>query len=432
MTRSITVDHLTRVEGHGGIRVLVEGDRVNEVRLDVFEGIRLFEGLVRGRSAEDVTGIVSRICAICSHGHSVTSLQALENALGVVVTPQTTKLRDLAYHGANIESHALHVFVLALPDLLGHSSVISLAEINPEAVSVALRLKRLGNTIQEIIGGRAVHPVNYTIGGFGRVPATDDLLDLKRELTEGLADCKSALELLRTIEIPNHTHEFVRCAALVPDDGTYFFGKTIEVAEAGRHIRIPVEEYRTLTNEYLVPHSHAKRSAYDGRSYMVGALARLSINGSWIQGLARTAWKELKLSVPFDNILMNNIAQAVEMVFSVERALQVVNELLETGIKPEEPVGYTLRAGQGFAATEVPRGILFYSYELDQKGRILAADIITPTAQNLSHAEDQIRATVQDGLLYGVSDEDLQQRLAVVARAYDPCISCSVHVIRIP
>lgn len=432
MTRTITVDHLTRVEGHGAIKVILEGDQINEVQLDVFEGIRLFEGLVRGRSAEDVTGIVSRICAICSHGHSVTSLQAIENALGVVVTPQTTKLRDLAYHGANIESHALHVFVLALPDLLGHSSVISLAETNPEAVAIALRLKRLGNTIQEVIGGRAVHPVNYTIGGFGRVPSTDELLHLKQRLTAGLDDCKLALDLLKGIDIPNYTHEFVRCAALVPQNGTFFFGNTIEVAEAGRHVRIPVEKYRTLTNEYLVPHSHAKRSAYDGRSYMVGALARLAINGSWVQGLARTAWKELKLSVPFDNILMNNMAQAVEMVFSVERALQLVDELLETGLKHEEPVPYSLRAGQGAAATEVPRGILFYSYELDQNGRILTADIITPTAQNLNHAEDQIRATVQDGTLYGVSDEDLQQRLAVVARAYDPCISCSVHVIRIP
>src|SRR5512137_715370 len=139
MTRTVTVDHLTRVEGHGGIRVLLEGDKITEVQLDVFEGIRLFEGLVRGRSAEDVTGIVSRICAICSHGHTVTSLQAIEHALGVTVTPQTTKLRDLAYHGANIESHALHVFVLALPDLMGHASVISLAGVVPDAVKMALR-----------------------------------------------------------------------------------------------------------------------------------------------------------------------------------------------------------------------------------------------------------------------------------------------------
>ncbi len=432
MTRTITVDHITRVEGHGGITVSLEGDRINEVRLDVFEGIRLFEGLVRGRSAEDVTGIVSRICAICSHGHTVTSLQALENALGVTVTPQTTKLRDLAYHGANIESHALHVFVLALPDLVGHASVISLAQVAPDAVATALRLKKLGNSIQELIGGRAVHPVNYLIGGFGRVPTTAELLRLKQELTAGLDDCKRALEVLQGLDIPNHTHQFVRCAALVPENGTYFFGRIIEVAEEGRHVHIPVEQYRTFTNEHLVPHSHAKRSAHDGRSYMVGALARLAISGSWVQGLARMAWKELKLSVPFDNILMNNMAQAVEMVFSVQRALQLVNELLEIGITPEEPVRYTLTAGQGAAATEVPRGILFYSYELDQQGRILAADIITPTAQNLNHAEDQIRATVEDGLLGGVSDEDLRQRLAVVARAYDPCISCSVHVIRLP
>ena len=175
MTRTISVDHLTRVEGHGGITVVLEGNEIRKVDFDVFEGIRLFEGLVRGREIEDVTQICSRICAICSHGHSVTSLQALENALGITVTHQTRRLRDLAYQGANIESHALHVFVLALPDLMGHSSVISLAGVVPDAVKMALRLKKLGNTIQEIIGGRAIHPINYVIGGFGRVPSADEL-----------------------------------------------------------------------------------------------------------------------------------------------------------------------------------------------------------------------------------------------------------------
>jgi sulfhydrogenase subunit alpha len=170
MTRTISVEHLTRVEGHGGITVVVDGKDVSKVDFDIFEGIRLFEGLVRGRSIEDITQIVSRICAICSTNHCITCLHALENALGVKVTKQTRRLRDLAFHGANIESHSLHVFVLDLPDLLGHSSVISLAGVIPDAVKVALRLKKLGNTIQEVVGGRAVHPINHVIGGFGRIP----------------------------------------------------------------------------------------------------------------------------------------------------------------------------------------------------------------------------------------------------------------------
>ncbi len=430
MTRTITIDHLSRVEGHGGIQILLDGEEVRAVDFDIFEGIRLLEGLVRGRGAEDVTGIVSRICAICSHGHSITSLHALENALGVEVTPQTRKLRDLAFQGANIESHALHFFVLALPDFLGHPGVVSLAGTNPAAVKLALRLKKLGNTIQEVIGGRAVHPVNYVIGGFGKVPTSDELVGLRKLLTEGLDDCAAALEILRQVVIPSFVSEPIRCAALIPEDEAFFFGDTVQISNEDEQFRLPVRQYGTLTNEYCVPHSHAKRSLHEGRSYMVGALARLTFNGSMIGGLARRAWEELHLELPSKNIVMNNVAQVVEMIFSVERALELVNEMLDTEITPEAPAPYGIRACQGAAATEVPRGILFYSYELDAQGRIAAADVITPTAQNLTHAEDQMKAAAREGTRAGVSDDVLRHRLEIVARAYDPCISCSVHVIR--
>lgn len=432
MTRTISVEHLTRVEGHGGITVVLDGNEISKVDFDVFEGIRLFEGLVRGRAIEDVTQICSRICAICSHGHTVTSLHALENALGVAVTPQTRRLRDLAFQGANIESHALHVFVLALPDLLGHPSVISLAGVVPDAVKMALRLKKLGNTIQEVVGGRAIHPINYIIGGFGKVPSVDELLALKPQLKEGLEDCRRALEVLKGIKIPDFVTEPIRCAAVAPEDEAFFFGNFMEVLEDnGKRKRIPVGDYRKFTNEHLVPHSHAKHSLYEGRSYMVGALPRLTLNGNKITGLAKQAMKELNLQFPCANIVMNNVAQVVEMVYSVEHALHLIDELLDSGYTPEKPVPYQVKACAGAAATEVPRGTLFYSYEIDAKGLVGAADVITPTAQNLSNAEDQLRATVKQGLGAGASDEILEQRLAIVARAYDPCISCSVHVMRV-
>jgi sulfhydrogenase subunit alpha len=431
MTRTISVEHLTRVEGHGGIKVVLDGNEVTKVELNVFEGIRLFEGLVRGRAIEDVTQICSRICAICSHGHTVTSLHALENALGITVTPQTRRLRDLAFQGANLESHALHVFVLALPDLMGHSSVISLAGVVPDAVKMALRLKKLGNTIQEVVGGRAIHPINYIIGGFGRVPTTDELLALKPQIKEGLADCERALAVLRTIPIPDFVKEPIRCAALAPEDEAFFFGNFIEILDGDKRKRIPVSDYKKFTNEHLVPHSHAKHSLYEGRSYMVGSLPRLTLNGDKIRGLARQAMEELNFTVPSANIMMNNIAQVVELVYSAEHALHLIDELLEAGVIPEKPVPYEVRACAGAAATEVPRGTLFYSYEIDSKGLIASADVITPTAQNLSNAEDQLRATVKQGLAAGASDSTLEQRLAMVARAYDPCISCSVHVVRV-
>ena len=431
MTRTISVEHLTRVEGHGGITVVVDGNEVNKVDFDIFEGIRLFEGLVRGRSIEDVTQIVSRICAICSTNHCVTCLHALENALGVTVTKQTRRLRDLAFQGANIESHALHVFVLDLPDLMGHSSVISLAGVIPEAVKVALRLKKLGNAIQEVVGGRAVHPINHVIGGFGRVPSMDEFVDLRDQVRRGLEDCEKALAVLRTVPIPDFVSEPIRCAALIPEDEAFFFGNEMEILDNGVRTRIPVRDYRKLTNEHLVAHSHAKHSLYDGRSYMVGALPRLTLNGDRIGGMARRAWEELKFKTPSSNILMNNVAQAIEMIFSVEQASRLLDELLDAGVAQEAPVPYKAHACSGAAATEVPRGTLFHSYEIDSDGRIAAADVITPTAQNLSNAEDQLRATVKQGLGAGAKDDAIEHRLAMVARAYDPCISCSVHVVRV-
>ena len=424
MTTTIEVHHLARIEGHGGIKVVLDGRKIERVEFDVFEGIRLFEGLLRGHTAAEAPGIVSRVCAICSHGHAVTAIHALEKAMGVKVSRQTARLRELVYHGAAIESHALHVFCLALPDLLGHPSVISLAGVNPDAVAMALRLKKLGNTILEVIGGRAVHPVNYVIGGFGRLPSLDDLLRLRADLQAGLDDCERAVALLAKVPIPSFVNEPVRCAA-VTDDHSFFFGETMRLSDGGT---IPVDEYRRLTNERTVPHSHAKHSRHDGRSYMVGALARLAVSGARVDGRAREVWNAVGPSFPCRNIVMNDVAQAIELVYSVEQALALVNEFLADGVAPEAPVPYTVRAGRGAAASEVPRGTLFHYYEIDQAGFITAADVITPTAQNFANAEDQFRATVRDG--GSATDEELRQRLEIVARAYDPCVSCSVHVIR--
>lgn len=425
MTRTIVVDHLARIEGHAGITVTIDEGRVDQVHFDIFEGIRLFEGLVRGRPVVEVAGIVSRICSICSHGHAITALQALERAMGIEVSPQTERLRELAFHGAAIESHALHVFCLALPDLLKHASVIELAGVAPETVATALRLKKLGNTIQEVVGGRAVHPVNYAIGGFGRLPAPEELAHLRDVLVDGLDDCNRAIRAVDGLEVPAFAAESIRCAALVPRDGSWFFGDAIHLSD-GR--TIPVDDYRTLTNERAVPHSTARHSLSDGRPYMVGALPRLTLNGDRIGGRAREVWSRLGPTVPCRNVLMNDIAQIVELVFSVEQALRMVEEMLERGLAPEPRKKHPARAGRGAAAAEVPRGILFHSYEIDANGQVAAADVITPTAQNCAHVEEQFRAAVRRQP--DAPDDELRHRLEIIARAYDPCVSCSVHVIR--
>ena len=425
MTTTISVQHLARIEGHGGINVVLDGRQIERIEFDVFEGIRLFEGLLRGHTAAEAPGIVSRVCAICSHGHAITAIHAIEKAMGVRVSQQTMRLRELVYHGAAIESHALHVFCLALPDLLGHPSVISLAGVNREAVTTALRLKKLGNTILEVVGGRAVHPVNYVIGGFGRLPSLDDLLRLRADLEAGLDDCDRAVELLAGVPIPSFVDEPIRCAAIVPEGDSYFFGETMRLSDGGD---IPVGEYRRLTNEQVVPHSHAKHSRHDGRSFMVGALARLTVAGDRIGGRAREVWKTVGPTLPCRNIVMNDVAQAVELIYSVEQALALVNAFLADGLADEPPTPYDARPGRAAAASEVPRGTLFHYYEIDQAGLVTAADVITPTAQNFANVEDQFRATVRDGV--EASEDELRRRLEIVARAYDPCVSCSVHVIR--
>jgi sulfhydrogenase subunit alpha len=424
MTRTLTVEHLARIEGHAGITVELDGREIKNVRFDVIEGMRLFETLVVGRDAAEVPGIVSRICAICSHGHALTALQAIERAFEVPVSPQTRRLRELVFHGSAIESHALHAFCLALPDFVGCASVIELARRDPVTVSTALRLKKLGNTIQEVIGGRAVHPVNYLIGGFGRLPSVADLLRLRDDLTTGLDDCASLTDLLAGLQVPSFAEEPIRFAAIEPDPDSYFFGHAIRTDDGST---ISVDQYRAFTKERAVPHSTARHSMSE-RPYMVGSLARLAVNADRIDGRSRELCTALGLALPARNVVMNDIAQIVELVYSIEHALEIVNGLLESGISPERPTPYAPRGAVAAAASEVPRGTLFHEYRFDASGRVSGADVITPTAQNCAHVEEQFRATLRHA--GDSSDDDLRRRLEIVARAYDPCVSCSVHVIR--
>ena len=428
MSRTVRVDHLARVEGHGGITVELDGGAVSRVQFDISEGIRLIEGLIRGRSFEDVSQIVSRICAICSVAHSLTSLKATEHAFGISVSPQTEALRDLMYRGENIESHALHLFLLAIPDYLDYPSAIAMAADDAEAVKLGLRLKRMGNSIQEIVGGRAIHPVNARLGGFGRIPSTDQLVGLRNELQQCLGSRKAMIDLLVSLPSADFCRTATAFAALrFPKDYGYYLGDEIDVLWNGTEESVHAGDYRCLANEIAVPHSHAKHSSFNGRPFMVGALARLSVNWNKLTGLAADAAKGLGLSPPFNNPMDNNKAQAVELVLDLEHALKTVEDMLSTGLKEEGPAKVRPRAGTATAVTEAPRGLLFHSYTYDSDGRITAADVITPTALNASSVEHHFRKAVeQDGDKEALG---LKKKLEMIARAYDPCISCSVHLM---
>ena len=427
MSTRITVEHLARVEGHGGATVELADGAIQSVRFDVFEGTRLLEGLVRGRLYDEVAPITSRICAICSAVHVLTSLSATENALGVVPGPRTVRMRDLLLRGENIESHALHVFLLALPDYLNVSSALALAATHREAVELALRLKRLGNSIQEAVGGRAVHPVTAVVGGFASFPSEDALLALRAALLEGRRDVEVALDLVASLPRVDVGQSPTAYAALrSPSVYDYLGGHEVVIAAEGRTVAVPVGAYRSMTGEHVVPHSHAKHSRWDGGPCMVGALARLVVNGDLLPASGTRAMERVGLARPFVDPLDNNRAQAVELVVDIERAIELVEaELAAEGTEPVPPI--RVRAGAGTGAAEAPRGLLIHSYRYNEDGRLQNADVITPTALNAASIEHRLRRAVEIG---PHDDPDvLRRRLEMVVRAYDPCISCSVHVL---
>lgn len=428
MTKTIHVNHLARVEGHGGIRIELDGNTVSSVQFQAFEGARLVEGLLAGRRYEDVAAIVSRVCAICSTAHTLTSLKATEEALGIEVTEQTVALRNLMFLGENIESHALHLFLLAAPDYLGYPGAGAMATDFRDTIATGLRLKKLGNTVQEAIGGRAVHPVNAVLGGFAALPRLDTLIRLRDDLRAGLRDAAAAIDFLASL--PDIDCGQVDCcfAAKHAGDGpSYYTGTEITIAGRDGSKRFDVTDYRSVFDETTVPYSHAKLNRRDGKPFMVGALARLVIHPRRLTGRSRRAAEKLGLSVPSGNPLDNNKAQAVELVLDIEQAALMVDRILDVGLTEEPRKRVESRPGRATAVTEAPRGLLIHSYTYDGEGRIAAADIVTPTAMNAASIEQHLRQAVMEST--DRSREVLTRKLEMVARAYDPCISCAVHVV---
>jgi sulfhydrogenase subunit alpha len=427
MRKSIVIDHLCRVEGHGGITVKIENGKVAEVNMDIFEGPRFFEPLVVGRTYDEVAPILMRICAICSAAHTAASLMAVEDAFGIEVTHQTRLLRELLVQGGNIESHALHIFCLAIPDFLGYPSAIALASDYLQEVKMGLELKKLANTVQETIGGRAIHPVNAVVGGFGKLPNRDELSGLKEKLKRGLEQSLTGFDLVCSLQVPDFCTSPNIYAALSSDGSGYgLFGDKIALSNGDiKNIKM----YKEICNERVVAHSHAKQSLFEGKPFAVGALARIALNGEKLSGQAKKAKDKLSMSLLQKNMLYNNAAQAVEMIYSIERSIEIIDELLGVGLREERPVDVRVRAGTGTGAVEAPRGTLYHSYSFDERGRLTEADVITPTAQNLANIEKDLRASVEN--LIDEPRESLGSKLEMVVRAYDPCISCAVHLLKV-
>ena len=420
--KTIEVPALARVEGEGGLYIGIQDGKVVEVRLDIYEPPRFFEGFLVGRYFQEVPDITARICGICPVAYQMSSIAALENALGVEVDPQVYSLRRLMSCGEYIESHALHIYLLQAPDLLGQPSALDLAAIAPEVVKNALRMKKIGNEVLKAIGGRSVHPVNACVGGWHRWPDEEALRSLLPELKWGLGTALDTVRWSVTLPFPELKidYEFV---ALHHD---FEYGVMHGDIWSSAGTRIPVSDYETLYIEEHVRRSNALHGhTVDGGTYLVGPLARLNLNQAQLSPEAKGSLRENKIKLPILNPYKGLIARAVELVHFFEEAITLVNSY-----HPSDPahVDLKVKACEGTGASEAPRGLLYHRYMIDEAGLVKFAKITPPTAQNLPRIEADLFALAPK--LVKMDQETATLTAEHLVRAYDPCISCATHFLK--
>ncbi len=426
-TVDIDVRHVTRIEGHGNIRVRARDGTLETVEWLVPEAPRFFEAMVRGRSWEDIQTIVSRICGICSVTHSLASIKAVEAALGVEVSEQTRKLRTLTHYGEQLESHVLHIGYLVAPDLLGQKSVVPLASTHPDVVRSVMAAHCTGNRIMEVLAGRKTHPVRLVPGGFTLLPTEAELRDLKTRIENAIEHLKVIADVVldHLDDLPVFERETEYVATV--DEPTYPFYHGL-IGSTDTDELVPVEDYARVGNEYVTPRSTAKWTRWHRDSYAVGALARFNLNADHLGPLAFEAAGRMGLEKGCCNPYMNNVAQVVECFQVAEHSLEILDEVLARGLeagKPEVKPG----AGEGVGSVEAPRGILFHRYEFDDAGRCTSADICIPTNQNHASIQEDFEALVPQILEEG--QDAVRQKMEMLVRAYDPCISCSTHFLKV-
>jgi coenzyme F420-reducing hydrogenase alpha subunit len=424
---NISVNHVTRVEGHGNIRLRASDGKVEHVEWQVPEAPRFFEAMVRGRSFEDIQTIVSRICGICSVTHSMAAIKGIENAMSIEVSQQTDKLRILCHYGEQMESHSLHVGYLVAPDLLGQKSVIPLVESHPYVVKTVIRLHRLGNLWMEIIGGRMTHPVTLKPGGFTAIPSEEKLRELKKAMEEAVPDAKILIEVLLSLahNFPDFNRDTEYVALKYPDYYTFYHG---DIASTDTDQKVPVQEFERVVNEYVTPQSTAKWCKWHRDSYAVGALARFNLNAEQLLPMAADTAKQFGLEKGACNPFLNNVAQVIECVQVIEHGLQLIDELLTEGLK-SEPVKIKPVAGEGVGCVEAPRGILFHRYAFDEKGLCTKANICIPTGQNHANIQKDFEDFAPQ--IIDRDQDEIRLLLEMLVRSYDPCISCSTHFLNV-
>ncbi len=422
LIRTIDIHHLTRVEGHGNIKIRIQDGKLEEARWEVVETPRFFEAMLVGKKWENAPWISGRICGICSIGHTLASIRAVENGFGIVPTEQTATLRLLLKHMETLQSHVLHLYFLAAPDFLNTESVFPLIDSHPDVVKRAAMLKLLANDVCDCIGGRRLHPTMTVVGGFTMLPDKKDLIKFKLRLQESADDLMRTADLFRTFAIPDFTRETEFVSLKGEADYPFIGGDLVSSDGVLKH----EHEYDSMTNEYLVEQSTSKWSRLSRKSFAVGALARVNNNFPFLHPVARQTAESFGLKPGNHNPFMNNIAQLVECVHVVMESLDLIDQL--TGMtwkEPRRPVEPC--SGIGVGAVEVPRGILYHCYEFDNDGRITDCDCVIPTSQNHANIQHDLEALASQYAAEGMGDRDIELLAQMLVRSYDPCISCSVH-----
>ncbi|MCE7859791.1 MAG: Ni/Fe hydrogenase subunit alpha [Chloroflexi bacterium CFX2] len=421
--KNIKVPALARVEGEGGLYIGLKNGKAVEIRLDIYEPPRFFEGFLRDRYLQEVPDITARICGICPVAYQMSAVYALENALGVKISPQVRALRRLMYCGEYIESHALHIYMLQAPDLLGKESVLEVAAEAPDVVKTALRLKKIGNELLKAIGGRSVHPVNVCVGGFYSWPDAKAIKALLPDMEWGLNAAIDTVKLALTLPYPDLEIDYEFVALHHPDEYGVIEGDVL--SSNGR--KLSISEYENGYIEEHVRHSNALHSrTVDNNTYLVGPLARLNLNHEQLMPRAKNALQEFGIRLPVKNPYKSLIARSIELVHFYEEAIQLIKEY-----KPSGPahLELKLKAGEGSGATEAPRGLLYHRYKIDARGMVQFAKITPPTAQNLPRIEaDLFKLTPK---IVSLPEAEATLIAEHLVRSYDPCISCATHFLKL-
>ncbi|MBK8136712.1 MAG: Ni/Fe hydrogenase subunit alpha [Anaerolineae bacterium] len=421
-SRSLKVGMLARVEGEGGLSVKIRNGIVQDVKLKIFEPPRFFEALLRGRLYSEAPDITARICGICPVAYQMSAVHALESIFGVTVGGQLRALRRLLYCGEWIESHALHIYMLHAPDFLGVDSVINIAKDHPDLVRKALQLKKVGNDIMNVVGGREIHPINVRVGGFYRLPTKAEFALLLERVKWARDAAYETVRWVSTLEFPVFEQDCEYVALHHPEEYAINEGRVV----SNRGLDIPVNEFDQRFTEEHVAHSNALRGVLDGsKLYAVGPLARYNLNYKQFSPLTHEAIREVGFGAECRNPFQSIIVRALETLYACDEAVRII-EAYEPPDRPAVP--FEPKAGVGHACTEAPRGILYHRYRIDADGLIAEARISPPTSQNQKMIERDLHNIVAQ--MIDKSDEEITLRCEHAIRNYDPCISCATHFLK--